>query len=258
MVPEHRRRQLIDHLREHGVANVAELATDLRVSPSTVRRDLHMLEDQGWLQRTHGGAVLPEVSASFEPPYTEKLGRMASEKRAIARLAAEHVGEGEVVILDSGSTTLALALELKRRRRLTVITTDLKIGEGLCGVPSFEVIVVGGRVRPEFYAMVGPFAEQTLRQVHANVAFLGADAIDLHRGVSNASLDEVPIKQLAIAAADRTVLIADHTKFGRESLAKVADLTRFDLVITDAGLDPILRAAIRDAGIELAVATEEP
>lgn len=258
MVPEHRRRQLIDHLREHGVANVAQMATDLGVSASTVRRDLLMLEEQGWLQRTHGGAVLPEASASFEPSYAEKLGRMAAAKRLIGRLAACHVGDGEVVVLDSGSTTLAVALELKRRRRLTVITTDLKIAEALSGVQGFEVIVVGGRVRSEFYAIVGPFAEQTLRQVHANVAFLGADAIDLGRGVSNASLDEVPIKQLAIAAADRAILVADHTKFGRESLAKVVDLSVFDLVITDDGLDPSSRAAIRDKGIDLSVATEEP
>lgn len=257
MVPEHRRRQLIDHLREHGVANVAQMATDLGVSVSTVRRDLLVLEDQGWLQRTHGGAVLPAICASFEPSYAEKLTSMAAAKRAIARLAASHVADGAVVILDSGSTTLAVAVELKRRRRLTVITTDLRIAEALSGVQGFEVIVVGGRIRPGFNAIVGPLAEQALQQVHANVAFLGADAIHVLRGVSNASLDEVPIKRLVIGAADRSILVADHTKFGRESLAKVADLSVFDLLITDDGLSPSSRAAVRSEGIDLSIAKEE-
>lgn len=254
MIPEHRRRLLLEQIKRSGVVNVPGLSASLDVSYATVRRDLHLLEQRGEIQRTHGGAVLPHLSASFEPRYHDKAARQAEAKRQIARQASKYVANGEVILLDSGSTAFALALELKAKRQLTVITTDIKIAHELADHPEMEVIVVGGKVRPELYSLIGHFAEQALRNVHANKSFIGADAISLTGGVTNATFEEVPIKQLSIASADEVYLIADHTKLDRVSLAKVADLSAFNVFITDGQVDQEVVARYRDSGLNLVVA----
>jgi DeoR/GlpR family transcriptional regulator of sugar metabolism len=257
MLPEQRRRQLLDYLSADGGANVEELSDKLRVSPATIRRDLQLLEQSGHIKRTYGGAVMPHVSTAFEPLHAEKQAKQIEEKRAIAKLASQQVADGEVIILDSGSTTLALAMELKKKRELTVITTDLKIALELSDVPGFDVLIVGGKVRSKLYSVVGPIALQILEDLHANYAFLGADAIDLQVGVTNANLEEVAVKRLVIAAARHLVLLADHTKFGSVSLAKVADLKSFGEVITDWRLSKDIAAPYVSAGIKLTFAPKE-
>ncbi|MEX2536041.1 MAG: DeoR/GlpR family DNA-binding transcription regulator [Trueperaceae bacterium] len=257
MLPEQRKRRLLELVSENGGADVGYLATLLDVSPATIRRDLHRLEGHGHLRRTHGGAVLPHVSTAFEPHHREKSGQNLEHKRAIARTAAKTVSSGEVVVLDSGSTTLALAHELKRKRDLTVITSDLTIAMELCDTPGFNVIVLGGKVRPSLYSVVGPTVEQTLTGLNANHSFLGADAVSLKAGLTNASLEEVPVKRLMMFCGQRTVLLADNTKFGKVSLAKVTDLTDFDEIITDEGLDAKIGEQYVDAGVHLTTASEE-
>jgi DeoR/GlpR family transcriptional regulator of sugar metabolism len=247
MLPEERRRQVIDYLTSNGSVNVPDLCSTLGVSPATVRRDLRTLETRGLLQRTHGGAVVPHASTAYEPLLVDKRERCIAEKQAIASCAAELVQDGEVIILDSGSTTLHLALRLKAKRGLTIITTDLKIALELADVPGFEVIVTGGKVRPHLYSLVGPFSNGPLHQLHANHAFVGADALDLRAGLTNANLEEAETKRLLIASANHRVLIADHTKFGRISLAKVADLAEFDVTISDTNLHEDLAASYREA-----------
>lgn len=257
MLPEQRKRRLLELVSENGGADVGYLATLLDVSPATIRRDLQFLESHGHLRRTHGGAVLPHVSTAFEPHHREKSGRYLEHKRAIARAAAESVSSGEVVVLDSGSTTLALAHELKRKRDLTVITSDLNIAMELCDTPAFNVIVLGGKVRPALYSVVGPTVEQTLLNLNANHSFLGADAVSLKAGLTNATLEEAPIKRLMMLCGQRSVLLADYSKFGKVSLAKVTDLTDFDEVITDWELDSKVGEHYRDAGVNLTIAPKE-
>ena len=238
MLPEHRRRQLLEYVQHRGAANVVELSASLDVSEATVRRDLLELERRGEIERTHGGAVPVHAGMTFEPHYSEKAKLQAKAKRAIALEAARMVKDGDVVILDSGSTTHALALALREKTGLTIVTTDIKIAYDLSSHASTEVIVVGGRVRPQLYSIVGHFADSNLADVHANFAFVGADAISVDAGVTNATLEEVPVKRRVIRAADRAVLIADHTKFDRVSLARVAPLSEFHHCITDGGVDP--------------------
>lgn len=254
MLPEQRKRKLLDLLQQNGAADVGHLAEVLDVSPATVRRDLQMLAEHGHVRRTHGGAVLPHVSTAFEPPYTEKSERNAEQKAAIAREASRRVAPGEVVVLDSGSTTLALARELKHLHDLTVITSDLKIALELGEVPSTTVIIVGGTVRTSLYSVIGPFAERMLQDLHSNHSFLGADAVSLQAGLTNATLEEVPIKRLMLRCGNRSVLLADSSKFGKASLAKIADLSEFDEVVTDCGISGSTTKAYADAGIQLTCA----
>ncbi|MEX2541712.1 MAG: DeoR/GlpR family DNA-binding transcription regulator [Trueperaceae bacterium] len=257
MLPEQRKRRLLELLTENGGADVAYLARLLDVSPATIRRDLHLLETQGHIKRTHGGAVLPHISTAFEPLHSEKAGRQLEQKRAIARVAARSVSDGEVIVLDSGSTTLALARELKGKRDITVITSDLKIALELCDTPGFGVIILGGSVRPSIYSVIGHAVEESLANLNANSSFIGADAVSLEAGLTNATLEEVPVKRLMRDCGQRAVLLADHTKFGKRSLAKVGDLDDFDEIITDAGLEPQVARIYTDAGIKLTRANGE-
>lgn len=257
MLPEQRRIKILDLMNRQGAADVPGLAKQFDVSMATVRRDLQLLEGRGHITRTHGGAVANYASAAFEPRHHEKVTEHTTEKRAIAAVASRRVSDGEVVILDSGSTTLALARELRSKQGLTIITTDLKIALELSDVPGFDVIIVGGTVRPQLYSVVGAIAESILIDLHANHAFLGADAIDLETGVSNASISEVRVKQLAIASAEQTILIADHSKFGRVSLVKIADLREFSEVITDSRFSRKAAELYQDAGVGLTYAEVE-
>ncbi len=254
MLPEHRRRQLLEYVKRHGAANVVELSESLYVSEATVRRDLLELERRGQIERTHGGAVPVHAGMTFEPHYIDKAKLQAKAKRAIALEAARMVKDGDVVILDSGSTTHALAMALREKMNLTIVTTDVKVAYDLSSHTSMDVIVVGGRVRPQLYAIIGHFAEHNLADVHANLAFVGADAISIEAGVTNATLEEVPVKRRVIRAADRAVLIADHTKFDRVSLARVAPLNEFHHCITDSGVDAQQLERFRAAELDIMVA----
>lgn len=237
---------------------VPELSADLCVSPATVRRDLRALASVGRLRRVRGGA-LPAVSdtAVAEPLYEEKLRRHTAEKAAIAREAVRRVRDGDILAIDSGSTTGALATELRRFDDLTIITTDLKIALALADEPTFDVIVVGGSVRTGLYSLVGPLAERALHDLGARVAFIGADAIDVSKGVTNASLAEVAVKRALLGCARHGVLLADHGKFDRVSLAEVAPLGGFCEVITDAGVDEGTVSRYRAAGANLTLARLE-
>lgn len=236
MLPEERRRAILDRVRTSGSMGVTGLSDQMRVSAATIRRDLRLLAQRGDLERTHGGAVNPPFGTAYEPVYRDKFGRHGAEKRAIARHAAALVRDGDVVILDSGSTTLGLVGHVMRLRGLTVITNDLKIAVALANGSTVEVIVLGGRVRSHLFSVIGPSAETGLHDLHADIAFLGADGISLEAGVTNANLDEAAIKRRILAAGQRRVLLADHTKFGRTTLAKVCDIDAFDEILTDHGI----------------------
>lgn len=232
-----RHRQLLASLSEEGATAVPELSERLQVSPATVRRDLKILAAKGLVQRVHGGAMLvSEAEETTEPLHQEKIRRFRHEKIAIAREAASRVRNGDVIALDSGSTTLALARELRRHTDLTVITTDLEIAMTLADSSGIDVIITGGSVRRQLYSLVGPLAEQSLRDLNAQICFLGADAIDTTSGVTNASLPEVVVKRALLNCGRQKILLADHSKFDRVSLAEVAPLDGFTEVITDAGV----------------------
>jgi len=232
-----RRQTLLDLLRQHGGLSTRDLARRLGVSEATVRRDLAFLARQGLLQREHGGALLPEA----EPPYALKLGRNREAKEAIARKALEFVAEGSTVILDSGTTILALA-RLLAGRPLKAVVLDVPLAQTLAQGET-EVHLVGGRARNGFYSLVGSWTEELLSRVRADLFFLAADAFD-EEGVTNHTLEEAAVKRAAMRVSRRTVLLADRSKWGRRAPAFVAPLEALDRVITDLE-DPRLEARVR-------------
>jgi DeoR family fructose operon transcriptional repressor len=253
MLAIERRRSILELIHLRGGISTTELAERTRTSPVTVRRDIRALEREGLILRTRGGAISTTHSTAYEPLYNVKIRLREAEKERIGRAAAAVIAEGDSVIFDSGSTTRSVA-RFARRLRMSAVALDLPTGLELADSSTVDVLIVGGHVRTELYAIVGAFAEDMLRQIHVNKLFLGADSVDLLGGVTNASPVEVPVKRLAIAAAEDVILVADSSKFGRMSLVNVCELRQVHHVVTDDGLDRETQTAIRDLGIALTLA----
>ncbi len=230
-----RRREIFHRLMADGYIDAKTLAGDLGVDTSTIRRDLDALAREGKVERTHGGAR-PVEGAGPEVPYAVKKDVRRAEKAAIAAVAAAMVSDGDSVILDSGSTTYEVAVALRRRSSLTVITNDLRIAKYVASFPEVRLLVTGGELLGSVFTLVGEHAVRFMSSYSADWAFLGADAIDPTAGITNTNTLEVPIKRALIQAAARTVLVADHSKFGHRALAKVAAVEDIDTLVSDSGL----------------------
>ena len=241
--------RLIHRLREDGRASVATLARDLGVTPSTIRRDLARLADDGALVRTYGGAALPAASAA-----PRRRDPAAEAKRAIAAAAATLVEEGQTIAISSGSTTLALARQLVDRR-LTVITNALDVASILLDRDGIELVILGGVVRPRMHSMLGHLAELALRELRADTLFMGIGALDPDRGLMNDSIPEILTDRALRRSARTCVVLADASKFSGVAPAFVFGLKEVDTVVTDAGADPADVVALRARGVRVVVAS---
>jgi DeoR/GlpR family transcriptional regulator of sugar metabolism len=242
VIGERRRRDIQTRLENTGYVEARQLATDLMVDVSTIRRDLDALARVGLVQRTHGGALPLGEGQPIDLPYEFKKKERLAEKRAIAAYAASLVTDGSSLVLDSGSTTYALAEAIRDRRDLTVATNDLRIAHYLAAAGGLRLFVTGGQLIDSVFTLVGPGALANLAGLHVDWAFLGADAIDADAGVTNVNTVEIPIKQAMLGSGARKVLLADSSKFGRQALARVVASDAFDFIVTDAGLDPRMRS----------------
>lgn len=257
MLGERRRRDICDLVEQSGYVESSQLASKLGVNISTIRRDLGALSEAGLIQRTHGGAMPVLDGNAVDVPYEVKKRHHLAEKRAIARHAANLVRDGDSLVLDSGSTTFALAQVIRGRRGLTVATNDLRIAHYLAEGGGIRLMVTGGQLIDTVFTLVGPSALSNLETLHVDWAFLAADAVDPGAGVMNVNTVEVPIKQAMLAAAARRVLLADSSKFGRRALATVVSIDAFDFVITDAGLPAELRRPYEDRLVCVPVASKD-
>jgi DeoR family transcriptional regulator of aga operon len=217
-----------------GFVRVSEASLELGVSEVTVRGDLAALEAAGLVARVHGGAMPATPS---EPSLEFSLDRQAAAKTAIGRAAAALVASGESVYVDAGSTAMALARALVERRDLrdvVVVTPGLTIALALeAAMPRFTVIVTGGTLRPLQHSLVNPFAAPMLDALNLDVAFIGCNGIHPDAGVTNLNLPEAEIKSRAMGRSRRSIVLADATKLGRIELARIAELTAFDALVTD-------------------------
>lgn len=231
-----RRSEIVRRLHTDGYVEAKKLSENLGVDASTIRRDLDGLVRSGQAERTHGGAR-PVGGAVFEIPYAIKEHERRDQKVAIARLAAERVKEGDSVILDSGSTTFQVAMALRNMPDLTFITNDLRIANLVASTPGVRLFLSGGELLNSVFTLVGDRATDFFSDFSATWGFLGADAIDPVAGITNTNTVEVPTKRAMIAAAATTVVVADSTKFGTRTLARVAAVDEVQMVITDDGAE---------------------
>jgi DeoR/GlpR family transcriptional regulator of sugar metabolism len=250
MLAQRRYERILDRLRAEGATDVHVLAELLTVSEATVRRDLQRLERRGLLTRVRGGAAL---SAQAEPPFGQVATSHLADKDAIAARAAELVDDGDVLLLDIGTTVHRLA-SLLRGRAVTVVTSNLAVYEELADDGSVELILLGGQVRRNYRSMVGFLTEQALRQVHARTLFLGTSGILPSGAVLDTTTVEVPVKQAMLAAAERAVLLADPGKFPGSGLARVCGPDAVDVLVTRDAADERTRQTFDDAGTQVVLA----
>jgi DeoR family transcriptional regulator of aga operon len=249
-----RQQAIVDILGQDGNVHVADLAGRLKVSAVTIRADLDSLESQQALRRTRGGAV-PVRPRRFELPLELTRQDNAEEKRRIGRHGAGLVRSGETVIIDVGSTSTELAKALPRGLAdVVVVTNALNIALELEDHPGVTVVVTGGTLRPLQHSLVAPFAAILLKEINADIAFIGCNGVDPEKGFTNTNLAEAEVKRAMIEAATRIVFLADHSKLMHVATARVAPLALADLLITDEGADPEQLRILRRAGLDIATA----
>ncbi|HOQ86994.1 MAG TPA: DeoR/GlpR family DNA-binding transcription regulator [Phycisphaerae bacterium] len=254
MTGDERRQQLSDFLARRGFADLSVLVAELGVSESTIRRDLSQLEEEGIIRRTHGGAVF--VSERFGAlNYSARESAEVEQKTAIGKAAAELVGEGETILIDGGTTTFQVARHLATRS-LQVVTNSLPIANLLSSAPSIELIFVGGYIYPRTGVALGPIARQALASLHFSKVFMGAAGITAD-GLYNANVLLVEAQEQMMRSADQVIVVADHTKFGRRSLAKMCGWDRIDRVVSDEGLDTKWQEVVRSSGADMILAPLE-
>ena len=247
---EERRQYIVGLAQRDGRVLVEELSESLGISRITIRKDLDYLQGRGVLQRTHGGALLPGNGALADSSLQEKEGRHSHEKVRIAAAAAALVQEGHCVLLDSGTTTTAIARALKRFSQLTIITNAVNIA-GELSATDFEVLLTGGSLRKNSFSLVGPIAEEMLRDMHADILFLGVDGFDLEVGLTTPNVMESRVNRAMVRASSLVVAVCDSTKFNRRSLSKIVEASAIHHVITDSDLSQETAESLRSAGIKL-------
>ena len=247
---EERRRAILEILNRESRVLVLDLAKRFETSQVTIRKDLETLHAHGLIHRTHGGALPANERALEDPTLREKEKLHRQEKMRIAEAAAGRVQEGQVVILDSGTTTTEIARALRNFRNLTIVTNAVNIAAELSGT-ALEVILTGGTLRKNSFSLVGPIAEETLHRLHADLLFLGVDGFDVQYGLSTPNLLEAKVNRVMVEIAKRKVAVCDSSKFGRKSLSLIAPPSALDEVITDHGIPKADARALKKTGIEV-------
>jgi DeoR family transcriptional regulator of aga operon len=250
MLIDERRHHILELIQEQGRVLVGELSKELRVSQITIRKDLDHLEAKGLVQRSHGGALRIQSSALVDPALQEKQQRNFYEKQRISAAAVKMVKEGQCIILDSGTTTTAIAAGLKQFKQLTIITNAINIAADLAGT-DLEVILVGGSLRKNSLSLVGPLAEDNLEEMHADILFLGVDGFDLEVGVTTPNFLESRVNRAMVKAAKLVIAVCDSSKLNRRSLSRIVPLSAIHHLITDRKLPNEAAEALRGQNISV-------
>lgn len=253
MFEEERKQKIIRLVQSKSRTSIQELCRLLQVSESTIRRDLTDLENKKLLKRTHGGAI-DLRSVNFEPSYYEKEDQFTGEKEAMAKKAAELIEDGDSLLIDSGTSTSCLALELSKFSNLTVVTNSIPLMQKLSGMEGIEIIATGGTLRKNTMAFTGPLSDSILDNLRVDKAFLGTNGLDIKSGLTTPNVVEAATKRKMISAANQTYIMADHSKIGRVSFAKFAALEQIDGCITSDIITPEQKQDLESHNIKLYIA----
>lgn len=253
LLGETRRGKILEWLQEEGSARVRVLAEAFAVSEVTVRQDLEKLEAEGHIEREHGGAFLKSVPQQVRSMALQHQAHLDAKER-IGRVAAALVRDGETIILDSGSTTTAVAAHMLGRRDLTVITNALNIALMLGAEPGFEVHMTGGHFKAPTLSLSGERSADYFKGLYVQRLFLATAALDLDSGLTYPALSDIAVKRAMIAAAEKVCLVADSSKIGQRSFTALGGLDLIHMLITDDGIRDEDRRAIEATGIEVIVA----
>ncbi len=251
MIAEERRNRVLELVRVRGFASLPDLATELQVSESTVRRDLDYLEETGVARRTHGGVFYTGPSPKL-PHFDVRQSVEWDKKRQIAAAASRLVESGDTVLLDGGSTTYELARALVGKP-LQVVTNSLPVAMLFSTTDTVDLVLVGGYVHSRTGVSLGPYANQMLADLNVQRAVLSVAGVN-PRGYYNSNLLLVETERAMMKAADEVIVVADSTKFGRTSLASLCELSEVDVLVTDDQIGDEWAAMLTEAGVRLIVA----
>lgn len=255
MLAENRRRWILDAVTSHGSVSITELARRFDVSIETIRRDINLLDRQGLVRRTHGGALSIE---SFEPAFAERIATNLEGKRAIGRVAAALVPDGASVILDFGTTAYCVAEALARHSGLTVFTAGVQAASYLAGRNGNEVYLLGGQFMASEGAAIGRDATAMLERYFADFSFVGAGVISSHPWLMDFSREAAELRALMLLRARNPVVLADHSKFDRVAIHLVPHLDKARYLIIDRKLNKETARSLRRLQAEVLVAADTP
>jgi DeoR/GlpR family transcriptional regulator of sugar metabolism len=250
MSSDRRRLNITTLLAERGVVNISELADSFGISHMTIRRDLEILEMEGYARRIRGGAI-SAVSRSYEPPILQRQNIESAAKTAIGKAAADLLEDGETAIIDVGTTTLEMAKAINPRLALTIVTSSILIATELSARPQIRTILSGGIVRKGEMSLIGARAEDSMSDINCDSVFLGVAGISEEKGLTEYNLDDTRVKQAAIRSARRVVVLADATKIGRVAFANVAPISQIDVLVTNASPQNKVILALESEGVEI-------
>jgi len=251
---EERRQRVLDLISRQGFAALADLAQTLQVSASTIRRDLDHLDREGLVRRTHGGAMLNGDEGAL-PALEERSARQIEEKRQIAAAAAARIRDGDAILLDGGTTTLEVARRLVGRH-LQIVTNSLPIANLFASSRETELILLGGYIYPRTGVALGPLTMRMLPDVHVHQTILSVGGLTA-KGLFNSNVLLVETERQMMRCADEVVVVADHTKIGRQALAFLCELSVIDTLIVDNGVSAEQRRLLEEADVHLIVAGED-
>lgn len=229
---EERKEKIIELINENDKVYVPEMCDLFNVSPATIRNDLNDLEKAGRLKRTHGGAISITTFAA-EPRADDKKAKNITRKEHIANNAINLINDGEIILIDTGTTTYQLAAIIHQRKNITVVTNDIEIAKEVENINGINIILLGGFLRKGFHCTVGHFNNIMLSEISVDKAFVAANGVDIGGGAYTPDIGQAENKKLMISSARNSYLLVDSSKFGRKSFIKFAEIDEFDAVITD-------------------------
>jgi DeoR/GlpR family transcriptional regulator of sugar metabolism len=251
---EERRQKVLELVKDRGFVALTDLASRLEFSESTLRRDLDFWDQQGVLKRTHGGAMYTGGQLVM-PALEDRSLTSLPEKRLIAQAAAARIRDGDAILLDGGTTTLEVA-RLLAGRSLQLVTNSLPIANLFASSREVDLVLLGGYVYPKTGVMLGPLTVRMMEDLHVQQAILSVGGITA-KGLFNSNLLLVETERQMMRCADEVVVVADHSKIGRQALAFLCELEAIDTLIVDNGLNDEQRQLVEAAGVKLMVAGGE-
>lgn len=263
ILAEERRRKILEQIEEEGTVRTSQLARMFSVSEVTIRRDLQELTKEGKLKKVHGGAVINEKdfkssyhgeTITFEPSFQEKSKVHKKEKKKIGKEAASLVKNGSSVFIGTGTTTMQIVQHLDKKRSLTSVTNSLIHGLKLSRIPEVEILITGGQLRANTSALVGPIAKRSLNEIYVDTMFIGVNGISVEQGYTVPSLREADMARRVTTMANEVIVVADFSKFGKVSHAKIGPIEDADTIVTDSRVDDGYKETLTELNINVIVA----
>lgn len=251
---EERKREIVELVNRNNKVCVPDLVNIFSVSPATIRNDLRDLQQSGLLKKTHGGAMKIDLpSVGFERESEMKSNEQMKQKQAIARKALEYIEDGDIIILDTGTTSLEIA-KILNKRNLTVVLNDIKIAGCLEDRDGIQIILVGGTLRKKFHCTIGPIATKTLSELNVDKVFLATNGLSVNKGCTTPDLHQAELKKIMAEVASQVIVLSDSTKIGIDSFVQFVSLSEIDLLITDSRISQEHLEELTSQGLEVVVA----